>query len=317
MRTPALAIAIFVALATGPALADEPIRVCARADGAMRLMPNPPGFPQIPAIACKTGEREYKFASWEADIDEAPGEDPDVAALRGRVETLERRIGKLDSELAQTRNIAQTERNRLHARIAELEGKSAGTSKAPTSMASRVRAPFDVVGKDGKVILRVTDSVARASSGGARVTIASSTTSGFGVRIYNGSDQLVGGLVEASGGGGVLAVMDAAGQLAGNMNGAARNVSVFGPAGDALAGMVAEQRGGTVAVYNGGKPIAYLTQSSSGVGGNVTTLQNNGGQAFSAGATTNGGGEACVNRMTSSGARGACLGIALPGGMSQ
>ena len=315
-----LSIVAFTAMLTTPVLADEPIRVCVKGDGSMRMMSNPPGFPQTPRVACKVGEREMKFATWEADIDEAPGEDPDVAALRGRVETLERRIGKLDSELGETRNIAQAERNRLHARIVELEGKVAEKSndaRAGAKIAARVQAPFEVVGRDGKAILRVSDSVPRASGGGARVTIASSSTSGYGVRIYNAGDQLIGGLVESSAGGAIVAVMDGAGQLAGNMNGGSRNISVFGPAGDALAGMSAGQRGGTVAVYNGGKPIAYLTQATTGAGGNVTTLQNNGGQAFSAGATPSGGGEACVNRVTANGARGACLGIALPGGMSQ
>ncbi len=60
-------------------------------------------------------------------------------------------------------------------------------------------------------------------------------------------------------------------------------------------------------------PVAYLTRSSAGDGGNLTTSLNNGFGVFSAGAAQDGGGEACLNRVTGGGQqRRSCLGIELP-----
>ena len=59
-----------------------------------------------------------------------------------------------------------------------------------------------------------------------------------------------------------------------------------------------------------GVPIATLSQSSHGNGGNVTASDGGGNGVFSAGAASDGGGEACVVRDNG---KGFCLGIGLPG----
>jgi hypothetical protein len=115
---------------------------------------------------------------------------------------------------------------------------------------------------------------------GGRVGIASS-----------GGDVAASMIVAPSGGGGVYAISG----------------------GQPVAGIVAEERTGVVAVYNEGTAVAYLNRSSGGDGGNVTTTLNDGSGVFSAGAAQDGAGEACVNRKTQAGTeRIACLGRGLP-----
>lgn len=277
------AIVLFVT----PALAGEPLSVCISPDGNMRLIET--------GLFCKKEETLKKFTEWEPEFEDGR-EDPEVTSLRSRLETAERRLGRLDSKLQ------------------ALELKN---SDSDPSDVHRVKAPFEVTGKGGKVILRVTDEVDGNLGGGAQVTIASSTTSGYGLRVYNSTGMVVGGIVESNGGG-FVAVRDTTNRNSVVIDGPSRKVSVFDNGGvNAVAGIAAESHGGVVGVYDQGNPIAYLTRSQTAAGGNVTTLHTSGASAFSAGATAGGGGEACVNRMTASGERGTCLGIALPGGLSQ
>jgi hypothetical protein len=96
------------------------------------------------------------------------------------------------------------------------------------------------------------------------------------------------------------------------VDGANRRVAVYGE-GVPVAALVAEDRGGTVGVYQGSTPVAYLNRSSAGDGGNLTLSLNNGFGVFSAGAAQDGGGEACLNRVTLGGEkRNVCLGVELP-----
>ncbi|MEZ5595795.1 MAG: hypothetical protein R3E84_05290 [Pseudomonadales bacterium] len=276
-----------VVLFATPILAGDPLSVCIGPDGAMRLIET--GF------FCKKEETLKKFTEWEPGFEDKR-EDPEVTSLRSRLETAERRLGRLDSKLQ------------------ALEFKN---SDSDASEIHSLKAPFEVTGKAGKVILRVTDEVDGNLGGGAQVTIASSTESGYGLRVYNSMGLVVGGIVESNGGG-FAAVRDASNRRSVVIDGPSRRVSVFDDSGvNAVAGLAAESRGGVVGVYDQGKPIAYLTRSQTAAGGNVTTLHTSGASAFSAGATAAGGGEACVNRMTASGERGTCLGIALPGGLNQ
>jgi hypothetical protein len=109
------------------------------------------------------------------------------------------------------------------------------------------------------------------------------------------------------GGGRVLAAMEA-------VDGSRGAITVQAENGLA-AGLGIDQRGeGIVAVYNGTPtPVAFLTTSSGGDGGNVTTALNDGFGVFSAGAAQDGGGEACVNRRTQAGTeRLGCLNLGLP-----
>lgn len=284
----------------------DPLLVCIGERGALRLIEQDD--------KCDQGEAQKIFAEWEPEVEEGPDpEDDSVAKLAARIDDLEIRIASLEDTSGENAQPDRTERlsvDKLSERVSALEN---GRPKS----GSRVTAPFEVVADDGTIILRVAKTISRASGDGAQVTIGAGPSSGYGVRVYSGGDQMVAGIVHAGQGGGVVGVMNSKGELTANLDGERRGVSVFnGP--NATAGMVAEDRGGTLAVYNEGKAIAYLTRNSMGTGGNMTALTDSGGQAFSAGAIANGAGEACVERITSDGTRrGACLGISLPGGLSQ
>jgi hypothetical protein len=175
-----------------------------------------------------------------------------------------------------------------------------------------VKAPFEVVGADGVVILRVADRVSSSGGNGAHVTIGAGDSGNYALRVYKGAQTFIAGIGQASNGAGLAIVMDENGEVGANMNGTDHRVAVYHGA-EIVASLVGEERGGTVAVYHGATPIAYITRSSAGDGGNVTTALNSGFGVFSAGAAQDGGGEACVNRVTGSGEqRVACVGIELP-----
>lgn len=274
-----------LAAVAGLCHAADPISVCIGAAGTMRV---------LESGVCEAEEELKRFAEWEQEIEEI--EEADDPAAEDETDALEARVQELTSRLA------ALERNAAAAETA----KSGGTSQ------SRVTAPFEVVGAGGTVILRVADAVSSANGEGAHVTIGAGDAGNFGVRVYKGGGTFVAGIGQALTGAGLAVVMDESGDIAANLNGTAKSVSVYRN-GIVVAGLVAEERGGTVAVYNSGKPIAYLTQSSGGDGGNVTTALNSGFGVFSAGAAQDGGGEACINRVTGGGQRrNACLGLELP-----
>lgn len=285
-----------------PAQAGDPIAVCAGKGGTLRLIDN--------TEQCLPNEQKKLFTEWEPEAEEPPDPEDDKAALGQKVEALTKKLAELERK-------ADADVEELTRKVSELERKdndseSRNEARNETSKtAQRVTAPFEVVGKNGVVILRVAETVSSTNGQGARVTIGAGQSGNYAVRIHKDGQVFVAGIGQSTSGDGLAVVMDQNGGIAANMNGAERRVAVFKD--DSLvAGVVAEDRGGTVAVYDGSHAIAYLTKGAAG--GNVTAALNSGEGVFSAGAVASGGGEACVNRVTSGGEkRGSCLGIGLPG----
>lgn len=297
----AVAIAGVASMVVLPALAGgDPIRVCIGEGGVLRVIEQ--------TEQCQAGEQMKQFTEWEQEVEEAPDEDTAKGkpTLEQRLEELAARVATLEKKPDQPRP-DKTEALQVEELAAKVEAlaKEVGT-------AHRATAPFEVVGRNGIVILRVAEAVSSTAGNGARVTIGAGPSGNYAVRVHKDGAAFVAGIGQATNGAGLAVVMDQSGDLAANMNGTDRRVAVYRN-GTSLAGMVAEERGGTVAVYEGANAIAYLTKSSAGDGGNVTTTLNNGDGVFSAGAAQDGGGEACVSRVTGGGQkRGACLGIELP-----
>lgn len=258
------------------AVAGDPIAICVNAAGTLRLPPS--------VGPCRPGESRRLFSEWEPEVGEAP-DDPGDTALADQVRTLSQRVAKLES--ARQREQADSP--------------------------SRVVAPFEVVSASGQVILRVADVLAATPARLGRVTIGPGTAGNYGVRVYNDAGVFVAGLGQAlKAGGGVVVVQDDAGLPVVGLSAPRAEVAVYADSKVAAA-MTAEKHGGTVGVYHNGTAVAYLTRSSGGDGGNLTTSLNNGFGVFSAGAAQDGGGEACLNRVTGGGQkRRSCLGIELP-----
>jgi hypothetical protein len=168
------------------------------------------------------------------------------------------------------------------------------------------------VARSGKVILRVAEKVSSSSGDGAQVTIGAGDAANYAVRVYKDGGPFVAGVGQARGGTGLVAVMDEGGDLIASMSARDRSIAVY-ENNQAAAGVVLDESGGTVAVYQGTQAVAYLTRSSHGNGGNVTLADGKGFGVFSAGAASDGGGEACLNRVTGGGKqRNVCLGVELP-----
>lgn len=288
-----------------PALAGDPIAVCAGKGGTLRLIDN--------TEQCLPNEQKKLFTEWEPEAEEPPDPEDDKASLAQKVEALIKKLAELerkaDADVEElTRKVSELERKDNN----ESKNEAKNEAKSETSKtAQRVTAPFEVVGKNGVVILRVAETVSSTDGQGARVTIGAGPSGNYAIRIHKDGQVFVAGIGQSTSGAGLAIVMDQSGVIAANMNGAERRVAVFKD--DSLvAGVVAEDHGGTVAVYDGSHAIAYLTKGAAG--GNVTAALNGGEGVFSAGAVASGGGEACVNRVTSGGEkRGSCLGIGLPG----
>lgn len=300
MRTMAAiagALLAAMAFAAGPALAGDPITVCIGQGGAVRVVEA--------TEPCEPGEAMKRLTEWEPEQPEPPDEEElDKRALDRRIQELSSRVAALERADPKQPRPDKTEAlsvQDLSNRVAALERSR-----------SRVVAPFEVVGTDGVVILRVAPRVSSENGGGARVTIGAGPSGNYGLRVHRDGGPIVAGIGQSTVGSGLAVVMGEDGQIAANMVGADGRVSVY-KGGQPVAGMVAEERGGTVAVYEAGQAVAYLTRSSGGDGGNVTVSLNSGFGVFSAGAAQDGGGEACVDRVTGGGqARRACLGIELP-----
>ena len=256
----------------------DPIPVCVSEGGTMRLM-------EMKA-PCKSGEEKKLFAEWEEELQEPPEEEDENAPyMQKQLQDLKKRIAALE------------------------KGDQSGTTKSATA---RVTAPFEVVSRTGKVILRVADKVSSTSGNGAEVTIGAGEAGNYAVRVYKNGGGFVAGVGQGRSGDGLVAVLDNGGKLVASMSARDRSVSVYDD-DSAAASLVVDNTGGTVAVYQGSQAVAYLTSSSHGSGGNVTLTDAKGFGVFSAGAASDGGGEACLNRVTGGGKqRNVCLGVELP-----
>lgn len=270
---------LFVLFVTSAAYAGgDPIPVCVGSAGTMRIVDM--------RAKCGTGEQRKLFAEWEEELNEPPEEEDDtMEEMEKQLESLQKRIAALEKGTKDT-------------------GSSAH--------AARMTAPFEVVSRSGTVILRVAEKVSSATGDGAQVTIGAGDAGNYAVRVYKDGGTFVAGVGQARGGAGLVAVMDENGTLVASMSARDRSVSVY-ENDNAAASLVLDDSGGSVAVYQGKQPVAYLTRSSHGNGGNVTLTDAKGFGVFSAGSASDGGGEACLNRVTGGGKqRNVCLGVELP-----
>jgi hypothetical protein len=281
-------------LLISPVHAGDPIPVCLTSQGTMRLVEFNDG--------CRSGETKKLFDEWEEEVEDPPEEEE-------AEEKQEKKNDPAQEQLEERMRILSKQVSELSARLAALESNTSNTSKRTSN---RVTAPFEVVSRGGKVILRVAEKVSSASGEGAHVTIGAGDWGNYSLRIHRGGGQLVAGIGQSREGSGLVLVNDNSGQIAANLNGRDRKVSVFNGE-QAAASMAAEGKAGTIAVYDGSTAVAYLTRSSHGGGGNLTLATSAGFGVFSAGAASDGGGEACLNRVTGSGKqRNVCLGVELP-----
>ena len=133
----------------------------------------------------------------------------------------------------------------------------------------------------------------------------------FALRLYEDGNQVGAFGAAPDGSGGTLRIYAGGAKATatlGAVNGAGL-ISAYDAGGSPVLSMTASDH--AFAVYNSaGVPIATLSQSSHGNGGNVTASDGGGNGVFSAGAASDGGGEACVVRDNG---KGFCLGIGLPG----
>jgi len=275
MRRPLVLAACLIG---STAHATDPIPVCVGSTGSLRLI----GMSQ----KCAPGEQRKLFAEWEQETPEPPEEQADDAAqMQKRLDELTKRVAGLEQDQ-------------------QAPGASA--------RATRITAPFEVVSRSGKIILRVAEKVSSTSGDGAQVTIGAGDSGNYAVRVHENGEAFVAGVGQSRDGTGLVVVMDAQGELVANMSAGSRSISVFDGA-QAAASLALDEKGGTVAVYQGSQAVAYLTRSSHGNGGNLTLADGTGFGVFSAGSAADGGGEACLNRVTGGGKqRNACLGVELP-----
>ena len=282
----------------------DPIPVCVGSGGTLYLIDM--------KQKCKAGEERRLFAEWEEEAPEPPDEEEEEEQAN---EAQKAKEAKNDDEARQAKedeekDMMRRQLEQLTKRVAALESDPQNSKAKKAS--NRITAPFEVVGRSGKVILRVAEKVSSTSGEGAHVTIGAGTSGNYGVRVYKEGGSFVAGVGQATGGTGVVVVVDEGGDLVAAMSARDRSISVYQD-NYAAAGIALTQNGGTVAVYQGGQPVAYLTRSSHGNGGNVTLADGKGFGVFSAGSASDGGGEACLNRVTGSGkARNVCLGVELP-----
>ncbi len=276
----------------------DPIPVCVGSGGTMRLIDM--------KQKCASGEQRKLFTEWEEELSEPPEEEKEdhtMDEMRKQFDALQRRVAALEQGTPSSPG-SQTTRIIPSAEPAIRPGKGS----SPT----RITAPFEVVSRSGKVILRVAERVSSMSGGGAHVTIGAGDAGNYGLRVYKDGGTFVAGLGQARSGSGAVTVNDDDGTIVASMNALDRQISVY-ENDEPAASLMLSENGGTVAVFQGKQPVAFLTRSSHGDGGNVTTTDSTGFGVFSAGSASDGGGEACLNRVTGGGKqRNVCLGVELP-----
>lgn len=135
---------MLIALLTSaaPASAADPLVVCVKSDGVMRLLDG--------TSSCASGETKRLFAAWQPEVLDAPSASPEESNStinQQAIQDLSNRIAALEKSEPEQPRPDKTEALRveeLTARVTALEnGKH------------RVTAPFEVVGPGGKLILGV------------------------------------------------------------------------------------------------------------------------------------------------------------------
>jgi hypothetical protein len=299
MRTLKFVVACLSIVAVAPASGGE-FHVCINPDRTLRQVGD--------HAACRPGEGRVILEQQTPGKTEIEGEDAKVTALEIEVQ-------RLKKKLAEYEPLAEAVRL-LSSRVDMLERTPVKHSQPPAGGAGvphRVRAPFEVVGADGSVILRVASRVSSTKGQGARVTIGAGDHGNVSLRVFAPGGNLLAGIGESSVKMGVVAVLTPEGEVAASMNSLGR-VSVFGAGEEVAAAMSVDNSSGRIAVYHEKVPVAYLQRSSGGDGGNVSAAMNDGTRIFAAGAAQDGAGEACLNRRGGNSAvRTVCLGIGMPG----
>ena len=213
--------------------------------------------------------------------------------------------------------------------LKDVPGKSSGGSNAgngngggnSSSALTRVVAPFVVVDKTGKEILRVQDPAVGSGQGGGE----------RGLYVFDEHGQTVAQLVNSHGGGKLKVQMpasnnyvataannDAIGSVVKQdgkqrafmgLSGNGGLMAIYRGNGDlpSAAMQLALNNSGLVAVFRGDTAISYLTESDSPGGGNVTATDPAGKGVFSAGYDGSQG-AACIGHKGQL----HCLGIGLP-----
>lgn len=142
----ALLVVIALSATTVTAQAADPITVCIKPDGIMRLLEG--------AAVCPPGETRKLLAEWAPEETEVPPEeDAGTAAQANTIAAIASRVSALE------KNSEQARPDKTEAlRVDELSAKiDALTTRVTTLEAGkhRVTAPFEVVGPGGQLILGV------------------------------------------------------------------------------------------------------------------------------------------------------------------
>lgn len=237
---------------------DEGVTVCVNSDGVMKKVTT--------AQDCKPGDDIVLLAEWEPEEPEEleSKDDPrdgatQLSMARMRIEELTQRVLALENRI-------------------DNKGKKNGNESA-----QQVNAPFEVIGADGGVLLRVTDEPVGATGDGARTVIGLEDDAGL-IQVYGqtGSPAVLVGVVP--GGPGLVSVADAQGRYTAELDGAgAVNVR----SGSAILASMSRDKGfrlldsggvvraametiaddPAIRVYNeAGKPLVELTHLPGGHG---------------------------------------------------
>lgn len=204
--------------------------------------------------------------------------------------------------------------------LKDVPGKSSGGSNSGRAL-TRVLAPFVVVDRTGKEILRVQDPMVGGGQGGGD----------RGLYVFDERGQTVAQLVNSNGGGKLKVQMpasnnyvataankDAVGSVVKQdgkqrafmgLSGNGGLMAIYRGDGEfpSAAMQMALNNSGLVAVFRGDTAISYLTESDSPGGGNVTATDPAGKGVFSAGYDGSQG-AACIGHK----GKLHCLGIGLP-----
>lgn len=135
-------VAIAVATAAAPAQAADPITVCIKPDGIMRVLEG--------AASCPPGETKIRLARWEPDEAQAPPdpeEEARKAALDKMIQDLSSRVAALEKSKPEQSQPDKTEALRVDELVARVAALEKGRH--------RVTAPFEVVTPGGELILGV------------------------------------------------------------------------------------------------------------------------------------------------------------------
>lgn len=161
---------------------------------------------------------------------------------------------------------------------AELKNQStaraqpAADPKSPPSDGNTVAAPFTVVDRAGRPILRVQETMASDAKSAAPVVITGGAMDTFSVRVFNRSGVMMAAFGETQDRTGAVAVYDAEGARVADVGGAARSITVFSEKGNSLARLMITGDGrGEVRVVNNEAVLAALSQGASGGGELVLT----------------------------------------------